>query len=266
MTIHDLIFIRYPQFFSWIDRMIYWRKFKHSCAKADKIVAICHQTKEDVANILNVPREKIEVVYQSCHPIFYKRIPYEESKEVLSRYKLGPGGYILYVGAIEERKNLLPLVRAFSRLDGDHRMVLVGAGSPHYRRRVVDEIGRLKLKGKVSLPGSVPSCDLPALYQKASVFVYPSLFEGFGIPIVEALFSGVPVVTSKGSCFPEAGGEHSIYIDPSKDDEILQGIQKVFWDNTLREKMIEEGKSFVQKFHWKNTTENMMRLYSQVVC
>ncbi|MBT6326870.1 MAG: glycosyltransferase family 4 protein, partial [Bdellovibrionales bacterium] len=237
VTIHDLIFLRYPDFFPWIDRQVYFKKFKYSCKNADIIISICQQTKDDLIHFLNVPAEKIKVVYQSCSPHFYDLAV--GKNEILKKYFINDE-YILYVGAIEERKNVLNLVRAYKKTNRHEKLVLIGSGG-QYLDKVKNEIKLLKLESKVIILNSVPFSDLPVLYQSAKLFCFPSLFEGFGIPIIEALFSKTPVLTSKGSCFPESGGPSSMYIDPLDSNSIASGIIKVLSDNSLAEEMKING-------------------------
>jgi glycosyltransferase involved in cell wall biosynthesis len=265
VTIHDLIFMRFPQYFPFIDRVVYKRKFQYSCSVADKVIAICEQTKQDLIDFLDVPESKIEVVYQSCNPRFF--VPSEESKiqEIRAKYLLDKE-YILNVGAIEPRKNTLTLVKAFHSISSSIKedLILVGQGKK-YKDEIEDYIVENNLVGRVRIISNVPMADLPAIYTAAKLFVYPSHFEGFGIPIIESLFSKTPVITSKGSCFPEAGGPNSIYIDPDNSQEIAHEIKSILEDRDRQVKMIEEGYRFVQKFHWSKTSENLFTLYAKMI-
>mgnify|MGYP002824940495 CR=1 FL=1 len=166
----------------------------------------------------------------------------------------------MYVGAIEERKNIINLIHAYKKNSPKERLVLVGNGKI-YLNQVKQEIEKLSLEKRVDLLDSVLYEDLPSLYQSAKLFCFPSLFEGFGIPIIEALFSKVPVITSKGSCFPESGGPDSIYVDPLDINSLAEGMDKVLTDHSLAEKMKENGFQFVQKFHCKNTSSEMIKIY-----
>ncbi|MCY4524632.1 MAG: glycosyltransferase family 1 protein [Halobacteriovoraceae bacterium] len=262
VTIHDLIFIRHPRYFPFLDRKIYLKKIIHSCKQADIIVAISGQSKRDLVDFLQIPEEKIRVVYQSCHPCFYRDVPHELQQETLAKYNLN-NDYILYVGAIEERKNILRLVNAFAKLPTHHRMVLIGTGSS-YKNKVIARIKMLGLENKILLLENVPQQDLPALYRNARVFVYPSLFEGFGIPIIEAMFSETPVMTSQGSCFSEAGGPNSVYVNPYKEDEISQGILRILSDKNLAKHMTQTGRKFAERFHLRQTTRDMMNVYRDI--
>ncbi|MDR3062253.1 MAG: glycosyltransferase family 4 protein, partial [Dysgonamonadaceae bacterium] len=192
VTIHDLIFLRYPEYYKSWDREIYTRKFRYACEYSDKIIAISECTKKDVISFFNIPEEKIAVVYQGCHPDFGKKATDEKKQEVTQKYKLPPK-YLLSVGSIEPRKNLLLAVKALQKLEQDIHLVAVGKKTP-YQVEVEQYAAQSGISERLHILNKVPLDDLPACYQLASVFLYPSFFEGFGIPVIEALHSGVPVI------------------------------------------------------------------------
>lgn len=264
VTIHDLIFLRYPEFFPWIDRKIYFKKFKYSTQASDKVLAICEQTKRDIMHFLGTPEEKIEVVYQSCHPRFYHSWTRTQKQALKESLDL-PDDYILYVGAFEKRKNVLSLIHAFALLKDElpHSLVLVGQGRS-YKKRMLDLIDHYDLKDRIILL-SPTNEELPGVYQLASLFAFPSFFEGFGIPIVEALFSGTPVVTSEGSCFPESGGPSSLYIDPNRVDDLAQAMRSVLMDPNKSQSMAMSGIEYAERFHLKNTTKSLEDFYFSVM-
>ncbi len=265
VTIHDLIFMRYPEFFPWIDRQIYLLKFRASVEQADLVVAICEQTKRDCIDFLGCSEEKIRVVYQSCHQTFYSGASEETKNHVKEKYQLSDH-FILFVGAIEERKNTLALVRAFARLKDiiPHDLILVGRGK-EYLKEVEKEIVHQGLNDRVKHLDTVTDDELPSMYQMADLFVFPSFFEGWGIPNVEALFSGTPVITSQGSCFPESAGPHSVYINPHNVEDIVEKMEKVLFDDELRETMIRQGREYAEQFHWKNTANSLIEVYQEIL-
>ena len=265
VTIHDLIFMRYPHFFPWIDRQIYYQKYRHAIEKADLIIAICEQTKRDLIHFFKTPQEKIKVVYQSCHPLFFSKPDPKAWGFVKQKFKL-TRPYILSVGAIEERKNILLLVRAFCRLKNliPHHLVLVGEGR-EYKKRLYEEIEKNRVSERVLFLKGVENRELPDLYRHGDLFVYPSLFEGWGIPNVEALFCRIPVITSRGSSLQESAGPNSLFIDPSSVEELAHQMEKVLFDKGLRENMVAQGYSYAQQFHWKNTSERVMSVYRSLV-
>lgn len=262
VTVHDLIFLKFPQYFGQIDRFIYKLKCRYACTHADKIIAISEQTKKDIVSFFNIDDQKIEVVYQSCDESFKTRVSNALKEQVKEKFAL-PDHYILNVGTIETRKNLLLLIKALANVPETYKLVVVGKETP-YKQLVLDEINRLSLKDKVIFLQNVPFNELPAIYQMASVFVYPSFYEGFGIPIIEALYSSVPVIAATGSCLEEAGGPDSLYIDPNNAIELAETINTVLEDQKLQTEMKQKGLAYVQRFNDDQIASHMMEVYKNV--
>ena len=261
VTIHDLIFMRYPKLYTYTDRKIHYRKFLHAVDKADQVIAISEQTKRDIVEFLNVKPSKIKVIYQGCHKLFKAEQSKEFKEEVRNKYNL-PENYLLNVGTIETRKNLLLAVKAIRKIDTV--LVVVGSDTP-YADEVRKYITAKNMEHKVIFLKNIGLKELVALYQMATIFVYPSIFEGFGIPIIEALYSKTPVITSTGSCFSEAGGPDSIYIPPYDHKKLRKTITEVLSNKELQNKMIANGYQFVQKFNDKQIAENMMKVYKELL-
>lgn len=264
VTVHDLIFYRYPEFYNPVDVAIYKLKVKSACARADHIVAISRQTADDICSFLNVPEKKISVVYQGCHVQFTISSSEEERTAVRQKYNLPPR-YLLMVGTIEKRKNAMLAVEALALLPNDIRipLVLVGRRTP-YTEKVLDRARQLNLSSSVYIIDNIDFRDLPAVYQSAEIFLYPSVFEGFGIPIIEAIWSGVPVIASEGSCFAEAGGPHSTYVSQNPESwatEIINLINKP----QLRHSLIDQSLRYVQQFRPEVIALNMMHVYKSLV-
>jgi len=263
VTMHDAIFIRYPELYDALYRKIFIRKNKFSCRVADRIIAVSEQTKNDFIEFFNLPAEKIDVVYQGCNNIFREKISEAEKAGVRQKYNL-PETFLLNVGAIEKRKNLATIIRAIHQ--GKIDMPLVACGNKtEYVNEVNALISEYKLENRVFLLHNVDFADLPALYALASVFIYPSVFEGFGIPILESLCMGTPVITSRGSCFEETGGKSSLYVDYDNADEMAEAIRKVLSDNDLRQKMIDDGKAHAALFTDEKVARNLMRVYEKIL-
>jgi glycosyltransferase involved in cell wall biosynthesis len=262
VTVHDLIFLKFPQYFGRIDRFIYKLKCQYACTHADKIIAISEQTKKDIVSCFNIDHQKIEVVYQSCDESFKTRVSNALKEQVKEKFAL-PDHYILNVGTIETRKNLLLLIKALTNVSKTYKLVVVGKETP-YKQLVLDEINRLSLKDRVIFLQNVPFNELPAIYQMASVFVYPSFYEGFGIPIIEALYSSVPVIAATGSCLEEAGGPDSLYIDPNNAIELAETINTVLEDQKLQTEMKQKGLAYVQRFNDDQIASHMMEVYKNV--
>jgi glycosyltransferase involved in cell wall biosynthesis len=262
VTVHDLIFLRFPELYSRIDAYIYTKKVAKACAAADVVIAISEQTADDIRKFLGTPASKIRVVYQGAHQQFRTPVDASVIETVRSKYGL-PASYILNVGTVEPRKNMVAAVQALAHLPEAERLPLVIVGrETAYKHTVVSEAEKLGLSSLVKFLHSVSFADLPALYRRARLFVYPSLFEGFGIPIVEALLSGTPVVTSTGSCFSEAGGGAALYADPHDPAGLSAQMSRVLGDGTLRKQMVEEGYEYVNKFSAREIARALMKIYT----
>ncbi|MGK6341146.1 glycosyltransferase family 4 protein [Chryseobacterium sp. DT-3] len=259
VTIHDLIFMRYPQYYSFFDRKIHLWKFKKAAASADKIIAISEQTKKDIITYLKVPESKIEVIYQGCHKAFKEQQSYEFIQEVRNKFNL-PERYILNVGTIEDRKNLLNVVKGINGTDIP--LIVVGRKTNYYKK-VEAFIRKNKMEKQVIFLEGVSMDELAVIYKLADIFVYPSFFEGFGIPVIEALFSKTVTITSNASCLPEAGGKDSVYINPANYLDIGAKI-KFLWENeSERKRRAEKSFEFVQKFNDEPIATQLMNLYKK---
>ncbi|MBL57588.1 MAG: group 1 glycosyl transferase [Flavobacteriales bacterium] len=266
VTIHDLIFKIYPNTYRYIDSKIYDFKFKYACRNADRIIAISESTKADIIRFYDVPSQKIEVIYQACDPLYYHLQTKDQIDVVLKRCNV-PSRFMLYVGSVIERKNLLTILKAQERLDAKLRipLVIVGKGDT-YQKRVEHYIKVNRLENHVLWLSNISdNLDLQALYQAADIFIYPSVYEGFGIPVVEALLSKTPVITSNCSSLPEAAGPNSICIDPNNVDAMARAMTDIFTNETLRESMIREGFIYAQdKFNGMSNANKVMNLYQNV--
>lgn len=261
VTIHDLIFLRYPELYKATDRKIYKAKFINACKHANRIIAISEQTKADLIDFLNVPEKKIDVVYQGCHPRFLQECSISDFHRVTQKYQL-PNEFILYVGTIEKRKNLLSVVKAIHRGKLNIPLVIVGRET-NYAKQVKTYIHKNKLSD-IHFLKDVQDADLPSLYQLAKIFIYPSVFEGFGIPILEALYSKTPVITTHGGCFSEAGGNKSIYVNPMNYEEIASATIKLLEDEEYYLKVVDAGFKHAQQFNHKKLSEKLVKIYNTV--
>lgn len=259
VTIHDLIFERFPQYYTWIDRKIHFWKFKKAAVSADKIIAISEQTKNDIIHYLKVPESKIEVVYQGCHASFKEKQSQEFMNLVKEKFQL-PEKFILNVGTIEPRKNLLNIVKALK--DSKIPLMVVGTKKPKYFKLIKKEITKGKIEAQF-LQG-VSMDELAAIYKLADIFIYPSFFEGFGIPVIEALYSETVVITSNTSCLPEAGGPDSVYIDPKNIADIKSKINFLWQNEPERKRRAEKGLQFVQKFNDDVIAKDVMKVYESL--
>ncbi|SKC98998.1 Glycosyltransferase involved in cell wall bisynthesis [Chitinophaga ginsengisegetis] len=267
VTMHDLIFERYPEQYNPIDVITYRRKARYACHQADRVVAISEQTKQDLITYYHTPADKIDVVYQSCDPSFAVTYPDDDIAAMGARYRL-PSQYFLYVGSLIERKNLLGIVTAMNTLKGtlDLPLVVLGNGSG-YKKKVKAYLAANGLTQQVIFLNEqvrLKNSELPLLYQGAVALLYPSFFEGFGIPILEALWSRTPVITSHGSCFAETAGDAALYVDPREPGSIADAMRQVIENPSLVKQMQEKGWQHAQRFTPEKCAAAMMKVYKQL--
>jgi glycosyltransferase involved in cell wall biosynthesis len=263
VTVHDLIFLRYPQYFGWINRQIYKAKLQYACKAADSIIAISQKTKDDLVQLLQVPAGKIEVIYQGCDASFCLYQSDAQRALIKKKYDL-PKRYLLTVGTIEERKNLLLLVKALQQAKSSIPLIVVGKPTA-YLKEVQKFVDANHLNSRVTFLHQVNFDELPALYQLATLFVYPSRYEGFGIPVLEAINSGVPVIAASGSCLEEAGGPESLYVNPDDAEDLAKKINKVWNTPALRQHMINAGFEYAHNFNEEKLAGQLMQLYQNTL-
>ena len=262
VTIHDLIFERYPKLYPFFDRVIYKIKFRKACEKADAVVAVSDQTKRDIIDFYGINPEKIHVIYQDCDVVFQEKLSLEQIENAKAKYQIKKK-YVLSVGTIIERKNQASLVAAFHKLNlSNYELILVG-GHSKYQDQVEKYIKENNIQ-QVKILNKVPFQDLPAIYQGSELFVYPSFFEGFGIPIVEALHSGVPVVAATGSCLEEAGGEGALYANPSDINDLADKMLQILVNKNLKNQLIEAGQKHIRQFSAEKMAGQLDELYQKL--
>jgi len=274
VTIHDLIHERYPEQYSTIDVKIYTAKYKHACKHADRIIAISEQTKKDIVDFYKIAPDKIDVCYQSCSPLFGQTVSAAEKKNIAWKYHL-PEDFFLSVGTINDRKNMLNVCKAMFLLRNelDVPLVVIGRGSGDYYKKVKDFILQNDLGKKIIFLSEMDEAktdktflrteDLPGIYQLATAMLYPSFFEGFGAPIMEALWSRLPVITSNVSCMPEVGGDAAWYVNPESAEEIAEGMKQIHRDPALAQSMREKGWTYAQNFTPEKYVNSVMDVYKK---
>lgn len=271
VTIHDLIFERNPEQYNPIDVKIYRKKFKYACENADKVIAISQQTKDDIIQFYGTPESKIDICYQSCNPSFGVTVSDAEKQRVKAFYQL-PNEYFLYVGSLIERKNLLNICKALHLLKGKLTIPLVVIGSGgKYKQQVQEYIAAHQLQQQVIFLSDKfqntdfkSAKDFPAIYQQALAMIYPSTFEGFGIPVLEALWSNIPVITSNVSCMPETGGNAAYYVNPLSEEEMANAMFEVATNTSLRNEMIVKGWQHAQLFTQQKCAAAVMEVYKKL--
>ena len=265
LTVHDLIYRHYPELSPDTDLNLYESQLLDACSISDKIVAVSESTKRDLVNFFSMSPQKISVIYSACDYRYHKIATAEIIQQTRLNYGL-PERYLLYVGSMSERKNLLSVVKALNIIPRADRLPLVVVGAKTSYSNVVGEyIKNNGLDNWLVFPKRVETKDLPAVYQAAEIFLYTSLYEGFGVPVLEALSSGIPVITSNISAMPEAAGPDSRLIDPKRPDEIASSIIDILSDDSLRHKMIENGYGYSRKFDNRMVAEKMLQLYQATI-
>lgn len=267
VTVFDLTFLLFPQYHPRLRVMIFKNFFSKSLELADRIIAISENTKRDLMHLMQVPEEKIVVTPLAASEIF-KPVVVQEASRILSRYGITFRDYLLYVGTIEPRKNLFRLLKAFEIFCSSHStaplLVLVGRtgwlSGDFYRA-----LESSPWKKNIRLLGYVPEMDLPALYSGALAFVYPSLYEGFGLPPLEAMMCGTPVITSNNSSLPEVTGDAALLVNPLEVEEIAEALMRIGRDYSLREEMRKKGLERAKLFTWGETAKKTLGVYESVL-
>jgi glycosyltransferase involved in cell wall biosynthesis len=255
VTIHDLIFLRHPEYYHWFDARIYEWKFRQALREADHIIAISQRTRQDILELGGAQyADRISVIYQSFAPRFTTVVTPERRAEVRQRYKL-PQRFVLNVGTIERRKNLAVAVEAVDLLPQDIHLVAVGRQTPYVRE--------LPHSDRLHLLSGVPDADLAVIYSLAEAFVYPSRYEGFGIPIIEAIAAGLPVVACTGSCLEEAGGPYSRYVSPDDAIGMAEALKMSLRGARGRQERIDLSRDYIRRFQGTDVAAQVAKLYEK---
>ena len=268
LTVHDLIALDYPLLCQSETAFYFKLLLPYSIKKATRIIAVSNKVKEDILNSFDIEEEKIHVVYHGISKQF-KRIPSNNqiTKRVSKKSNL-PRKYILFACNIEPKKNLFNLIKAFQKLktneEIEHQLVIVGKKGWKYKS-FFKKIMELKIEKNIIFTGYIPEEDLPAIYSMADLFVFPSLYEGFGIPPLEAMACEVPVIVSDKGALPEITGGKCKQVDPYNINEMAKGIFKLITDSNLRERSIQEGKKWVKQFSLEKAAIETLRVYEEAI-
>lgn len=264
VTIHDMIYRRLPYCYKPLDRIIYDYKYGRSCRNATHIIAVSERTKADIVELYDIDPSKISVVYQGCDDIFKRKWSDNELGDLRRRLEL-PERYILQVGTIERRKNLELTIRALADLPREIRLVAVGRDHYGYKKECQKIATQLGLSERIQFIEGLPFNDLPGLNQGAEVVCYPSRYEGFGIPVLEGITSGRPVVAATGSCLEEAGGEGAIYVNPDNPGEMADAVRQIISGGVTEEQLVSKGKEHASKFNIGDIARNTHNVYQKIV-
>ncbi len=265
ITVYDLSFLHYPQVLS-TSRRLYLRLFTAlSCRRAKRVIAISQSTARDVHASFGIPLEKIDVAPPGYDASIYKPIPADEIAAFRARRNL-PERFWLFLGTLEPRKNLPMLLQAYAALPDNQRLPLILAGGKGWDYQAIFEaIDQYKLKNWVQLPGYLPVEELPLWYNSAEVFLYPSVFEGFGIPVLEAMACGTPVIISNASSLPEVAGSAGLSLPPHAVDQWTEALRRVYSDSNWREQVVEQGFIEAKRYSWQGTAIETVRSYQQAL-
>ena len=267
VTLHDVAWRTFPSMYHWVDRQLYDLKYGHSCRIATRVLAISESTKRDCMRFYDVPEERIDVLYQPVGQGFYTPLTAEEADQELTKLPPLPHDFVLSVGSINARKNLLGLVKALALVPQGQRPPLVVVGNGHeYRREVERYIAAQHMQDDVIILGNVnDSRTLQALYSRCLLMAYPSFYEGFGLPVVEAALQRTPVLTSTVSSLPEAAGDGALLVDPSSVESIHEGLVRMLDDQQLALALGEKAEQYARRnFDPKTQTERLMGIYKKL--
>ncbi|MFT5874315.1 MAG: glycosyltransferase involved in cell wall biosynthesis [Clostridium sp.] len=269
-TIHDMTYTIYPEMVEEKTMKRIKKGIEYSVKRADKIITVSESSKKDIVEFLGVDEKKIEVVYNGVE---YERFSASYTKEqqftVKNKYSI-PEKYILYMGTLEPRKNIESIISAFSKLivnnniySEEIKLVIAGKKGWLYES-IFKLVQKLSLENKVVFTDYIEEEDKPLIYNMASIFIFPSIYEGFGIPVIEAMASSVPVITSTTSSLPEVAGDAAILVNPKDIDSMAKAMKQVLEDKDIRQSMIEKGHTQAKKFNWENSAEKLLSIYTDL--
>lgn len=265
VTIHDLAFLEYPEQYPAMQRRYLSAMTRASTQRADRVITVSDFTGRDVADRLDVDPERITAIPNGVDSAFTPRQGTDELHRFRWKNSL-PAEFLLFVGTIQPRKNLVGLLRAFARIDRSIRVPLYIVGGEGWMYRdIFDEVKRLDLERDIVFAGYAASETLPLWYSAATACIYPSYYEGFGLPVLEAMSCGVPVVTSNRTSLPEVAGDAAILVDPDDPEDIAQGIAIVLSDSGRRQEMQVAGVEQAAKFTWQRTAHETVAVYRNVL-
>lgn len=266
VTYHDMTFFLYPQYHTLFKRYFFSRAIRYSARKADAIIAVSNNTRRDAIRLLGLPENKITAIPLGVSSEYRVISDEEHLEKIRNKYKL-PQEFILYVGVVEPRKNVTLLLCAFSKLlreDLDQKLVIAGQLGWMYEN-VFEQAEKLGIEDQVIFPGYIPSGDLPGLYNLASIFVYPSIYEGFGLPPLEAMACGIPTITTRISSMPENVGEAALLVPPQDEEALAGAIRSLINDPQRQQQLSKMGVQRASTFTWEDTARATAGIYQQVL-
>ncbi|MBN1935679.1 MAG: glycosyltransferase family 4 protein [Anaerolineae bacterium] len=266
ITVHDLAFLLYPHFLT-RDSAKYYGLIDQAVRRADHIIAVSEATKRDLVRLTGTPPKKITVIYEAAESIYFPVQDRDALDDICNKHCL-PEQYILFVGTVEPRKNLKTLVRAFDMLRSNYKAEahLVIAGKPGWLYEDVDQlVEELGLQNKIHFLGRVPTADLPLLYNAAQMLVLPSFYEGFGLPPLEAMACGIPVIVSNTSAMPEVVGDAALRVEPGDVEGFAVAMNRLLSETDLRADMVDKGRKRAKRFSWDRAAQETLEVYQKLV-
>lgn len=265
VTIHDIIPKLFPELIPFKHRLIFNLFTKRALKVADKVITVSEHSKKDIVRFFNADENKIKVIYEAASEIFR---PIRDSailKEFREKYKL-PEEFILFLGLLEPKKNIMRIIKSFLFLKekGLRCKLVIGGRKGWYFENIFKLARELNLTNDIIFTGFVPEEDLPLLYNSSRLFVFPSLYEGFGLPVLEAMACGIPVITSRTSSLPEIAADAALYVDPLSIDSIVEAIDQVYKDEDMRGSMIERGIQRARHFSWQKAAAETLNIYREI--
>lgn len=265
VTVYDLTFMRYPERLT-TARRLYLRMFTAlTCRRAKRVIAISQSTADDLTNLLDIPADKIDVTPLGYDTAAYRPLPSDQLAAFIQKYQL-PDRFWLFVGTLEPRKNLVMLLNAYAQVPQSERLPLIlGGGKGWMVDDIFATIERHQLADEVTHVGFIPTEDLPLWYNLAEVFLYPSVFEGFGLPVLEAMACGTPFITSNVSSLPEVAGDAGMTLPPDNIDHWTEALKQVYHDTTWRMSAREQGFQQALQFTWQRTARLTIESYRKAM-
>jgi len=265
LTIHDLSFLKLHGIFDKFQNCYYKNFVPYIAKKADRIITVSNNAAMDISELLHIPEEKIRVIYNGVDERFSPERSPEREHNLKKRSGLSE--YILFLGVLEPRKNVTRLIRAYSRLSPElsHYKLVIAGGHGWLYDEIYSLVKERSLQNRVIFTGRISDEDLPDLYRGASLFVYPSLMEGFGIPPLEAMACGIPVIASNTSSFPEVLSDAAVLINPLNEEEITSAMTDILTDKNLCNTLIDKGLKRASLFSWKESARRTLELYRELL-
>lgn len=266
ITVHDITFKKYPETFTWATRLYYSILFPQSLRLADIIITDSISTKNDLIGSYGIRAEKIQVVYLGISNAFLNKEKSQAVYAISKKYNL-PDEYFLFTGVLSPRKNIITILNAFKQIKEEemfrkYKLVIVGRPGWLYDE-IFRKVKELSLENEVLFIDYVPEEELPSFYTNAKIFLFPSLYEGFGLPILEAMACGCPVITSNVSSMPEVAGDAAVLINPASVDELVSSIKEITVNKNLRKELQKKGVEQIKKFSWEKTAVETKNIYEQ---